>query len=680
MKTFPLNFPVFPLRAASVRARFSLLSISIAAIGSSVGNLGWAGEVQLLDTLVVTATRLPAKVVDQPVNITVLTRADIERSSAISLPGLLATVVGIQVRSQDSSGNGSVDIRGFGVTGASNTQILLNGIKLNDNDLSSPRLTGIALENIVRIEIVKGGAVMYGGGVSGGVVNIITRQDVPGLQGNAALKAGSFHTREGVASLSWAEDGYSLGVEGRNFRTDGYRANSADRTLAGSVELGIAGTWGKLRLLAASERQDSRFAGARKVDPSKGIDQFSDDPTGTSTPNDWGKALASRIVLHGEGGEQALRWAFDVSRREKRIDSFFDYGFGYSAADRRETTETRVSPRVSMPLTLGGLASTLSAGLDWSRADLDRFSGSLTPSKRAGDGTLTTRALWLDYGVALSGATRLTIGLRRESASQQTSALKYDGSIARADRSDSPTAWQIGLRQQLSSDAALYAKAGRSFRLPNADELVDNDGLKPQTSLDLEAGLSWQAGAVQSRAAVYRMRLDNEIAFQPYVNGFGQNINLAPTQRQGVELETRWRGAEWDVAANVTWLDATFRSGVYGDIDVSGKRVPIVPRWLANIAVGWQVADTTRLDALLHSAGSSHLDNDQPNTGPKLEGFSTLDLKLSHRIGAWRLALAGENLADKKYAEYGVKSTFGPNYNLYPHQGRRWLLTGAVQF
>ena len=99
----------------------------------------------------------------------------------------------------------TIDLRGFGITGPSNTLVLINGRRLNDWDLPGFDLSTIARDSIERIEITRGnsGAVLYGDGAVGGVINIVTRNgaDLPN-QAQVEGGFGSFQTREGNVSAS----------------------------------------------------------------------------------------------------------------------------------------------------------------------------------------------------------------------------------------------------------------------------------------------------------------------------------------------------------------------------------------------------------------------------------------------------------------------------------------------
>src|SRR5258706_11106777 len=92
-------------------------------------------------------------------------------------------------------------MRGFGITGDQNTLVLLNGQRLNDIELTTIGWTAVPLDSIERIEILRGsGSVLYGGGATGGTVNIITRTPPPGA--SAAIiggLAGALRPQQGSA-------------------------------------------------------------------------------------------------------------------------------------------------------------------------------------------------------------------------------------------------------------------------------------------------------------------------------------------------------------------------------------------------------------------------------------------------------------------------------------------------
>ena len=123
----------------------------------------------------------------------------------------------------------TVDMRGFGANGASNTLVLINGRRLNDIDMAGVDFSAIPKNSIERIEITRGnsGAVLYGDGAVGGVINIITKTGV-GLPPSARIQGtfGSYNYVEGNVSANtppyssgnWASSAYANAVSAHGYR------------------------------------------------------------------------------------------------------------------------------------------------------------------------------------------------------------------------------------------------------------------------------------------------------------------------------------------------------------------------------------------------------------------------------------------------------------------------------
>src|SRR5690606_28975997 len=121
------------------------------ALASAQPSPDAAAPVPQLDTVTVTASRVPTDSGRQPVQVSVLTADQIEKSSATTVQDLLSTQSGIHVINMTGvAAQAQVDIRGFGVTGPGNTLILIDGIPQNNNDLSAPSLDTVPLDRIER--------------------------------------------------------------------------------------------------------------------------------------------------------------------------------------------------------------------------------------------------------------------------------------------------------------------------------------------------------------------------------------------------------------------------------------------------------------------------------------------------------------------------------------------------
>src|SRR2546426_3191738 len=131
--------------------------------------------------VIVTATRFPDSVLAAPVGVTVITSEDIRNSTATSVAEVLNKLGGVHTRINFlGTPDLPIDLRGFGVTGDQNSLVLLNGQRISENELAAARLTGIPLNAIERIEIVRGsGSVLYGGGATRGTLKNTTPTPPP---------------------------------------------------------------------------------------------------------------------------------------------------------------------------------------------------------------------------------------------------------------------------------------------------------------------------------------------------------------------------------------------------------------------------------------------------------------------------------------------------------------------
>ena len=176
-------FDYFPACGDAAGRRGSVMSplntVSTGALALLVGLPSFADET-MGEAIVVTATRFSDADPSVPSNISVITRQDIRNSPARSAPELLGSYAGVFVSQMGGGALGrdaTVDLRGFGSTATSNTLILVDGLRVNPVDMGTIIWSSIPLENVERIEIVRGsGSVLYGDGASGGVVNIITNK------------------------------------------------------------------------------------------------------------------------------------------------------------------------------------------------------------------------------------------------------------------------------------------------------------------------------------------------------------------------------------------------------------------------------------------------------------------------------------------------------------------------
>lgn len=661
------------------------------------------------EDIVVSASRFAEPFPERPLDVTVINRDEIERSTARSLPELLGRRAGFAVR--DLFGNGSagatLDLRGFGASAEQNLLVLLDGRPLNDPDLSGVQWATLPLAEVERVELLRGGSVQWGAGAVAGVVNIITRKPRPGAaHGALSLAAGSWDSVEGRASASVGGERAALRVNAGGLRGDGWRENNRNETETASAELSWQGEGTRLAVRAALDRQDLRLPGPRTVQPSAGVDELSSDPRGSGTPLDWssrdGNHLAADLEARTAIGELAL----GLGWRDKTQVSYFDFG-GFPDYREAGLDLLSLTPRLKLRHSLFGTEHALVAGVDlyWWDYDLDTSNAPdniARPINRV-HAEQRNLGLWLQDSVLLAPATRLTLGARSE-RQEIEGRDHYDpgapgagfGSAApAADEDYSEPSWEVALSHALRPGLALRGRIGRAVRFANVDEIYEFSPtftrefqlLRPQTSVGGDLTVDWQGGGYALRATVFRIDTEDEIHLDPYSTGIG-NTNLPPARRQGLELEAKLepRRGLW-LAAAYGYVDARFREGVLPggpftavNVDIAGRRVPLVPRHRASAEATLALTPQTLLGASVVWFDRQFMDNDEGNTlGTRIPSYAVADLRLTHRVDALSLSAAVHNLFDRDYYNYAVRSQFvADRYNAYPLPGRSFVLEAAL--
>jgi iron complex outermembrane recepter protein len=660
----------------------------------------------------VEATRFPEAVRTLPASVTVLSAEDIAISAARTLPELLSQQVGIVAR--DFYGNNAavttVDLRGFGVTGQLNTLILVDGRRVTDIDLTSVQWAAIPLASIERVEILRGtGAVLYGDGATSGVINIVTRaprEQAPSL--DLYGRAATFRTREAQLFGSANAGPIALNASVHGFSSDGYRANNRNEqqntTLGARWNIGA--TAFDLRL--GADRQDLRLPGARRVQPSIGLDEYSSDPRGAQTPLDYASRDGERagLTISRRWRETDFSVGLDWRRKDQR--SFFDQGgFPASRADVLEVGS--LTPRLRVPFATAGWNHRLTLGVDWHdwrydsrRTDRPENLGQPINRLRV---KLQTRAIYAQDSIEATPVTQLTAGWRSERVRfEATDTLDptapgffFNTAAPPVNETQREHAWELGIRHQVAARTAVFARTGRSYRFVNVDEIYESDAffsaqfqvLRPQHAHTNDVGAEWRSDRWWLRGTLFRNRVTDEIHLDPFTTGVG-NTNLPPSRRQGVELEARWQATQdLRFSAAYAYTDARFLEGVLAGspfamgtgLGVAGKRVPLVPRHKWNASFSWSLPAQMLLSGALSAVSRQFMDNDEPNTlGTEIPRYAVADLKLARRFAWGRLAFAVNNLFDSHYYTYAVRSAFvADRYAVYPLPGRTFALTAELR-
>lgn len=660
---------------------FGLSSFALQLLLLAAGSCGAqtrspiAPEQALMLTPVLVSSSRFAECVDRaPVGAIVISAEQIRESGADNVNQAIRSIAGVAGR-QNSYGTSdfSLDLRGFGASAERNMVILIDGVRLSENDASVALLSSIAIETVERIEIVRGGSsVLYGEGATAGTIQIITRraQHQEGSEGSRSrgtvvADAGSFGQRGLRLALVREQQGWSLDVNADRRQTDNYRDNNRLRQENVSGGLQWADDSRRIGLRIESLDQHYGTAGALTMA------QYQDNPRSSFTPDDYGATRMNRAVLSAQQRMGGFELAAQLSQRDKTYYAHTVGSFGISDYATRSRT-TQFAPRLRYTADIGTWHNELVTGFDVAESARQAAS---TASLAAG--VQRSRALYARNEIRRGGGgggARLAFGIRRETFDQRSTdplALNQNNNYA---QSQALTAWDVAGSVAPLPRTILFAKVGRSYRVANIDEngftVQPGQILRAQTSDDLAFGAT--LGASASRHALtltlFQHHLRNEIMYDPTIanpatGGNGANVNLDPTLRRGVELEMRSQlTASFALSASFQHVDARFRAGAN-----AGKEVVLTPRNTASARLNWNHG-LQSARAGVQWVASQRYGNDFANTcAARMPSYVTVDARYALRLAKWELALSGTNLGNRNY----YSQAYGCASGIYPASGRQ---------
>ncbi len=156
---------------------------------------------ELMDVEVVSVSRRAGPISAAAAAVFVLTREDLRRSGATTIPEALRLVPGLQVARIDAN-KWAISARGFNGRFANKLLVLLDG-----RTVYTPLFSGVLwdvqdtlLEDVERIEVIRGpGATLWGANAVNGVINILTRAATD-TQGTLVSAGGGSEERGFIAA------------------------------------------------------------------------------------------------------------------------------------------------------------------------------------------------------------------------------------------------------------------------------------------------------------------------------------------------------------------------------------------------------------------------------------------------------------------------------------------------
>jgi iron complex outermembrane receptor protein len=184
-------------------------------------------------TVIVTAARQNIPLRDNPAATTVIQARDLaSMPRGVAAEEALAGVPGVRVDNQADGERVHISIRGQGVlteSGIRGIKVLMDGLPLNDPTGVAPDLFDVDWSTVDHLEVLRGpAAALYGGGGSGGVINIVTRDggSAP-ARGLASGQAGSYGFYKSLAEGGGTIGNANYRVSMSHTTSDGWRQHTS---------------------------------------------------------------------------------------------------------------------------------------------------------------------------------------------------------------------------------------------------------------------------------------------------------------------------------------------------------------------------------------------------------------------------------------------------------------------
>lgn len=590
-------------------------SLLLAAAGiATAAQAASRNDIDNLPETVVTATRTETVRSELANATTVFTREDIENLQVRTLPELLKTAPGLDITENGGYGKQtSIFMRG---TNSDHILVLIDGIKAGSVTSGSAAFQYLPIDQIERVEIIRGPASsLYGSEAIGGVIQIFTRKGAqtgkPAITFDAG--AGSFDTfnTAGTVSGKWRNSWYSLGAS--HINSQGIDARQPTTGLFGIDEPDRDGYYNTGLNARAGHRFDNNAEIEAFFMRSFGRTDFDGMPNKTQ--------FVTQTVGTAASFDLLANW-----RSTLRFGQTQDEGDSFSAASRFYSRFNTTRWNASW---LNRIALHADHQLTWGadyRVDEVQSSTAYLETSR------------YDVGVFGEWHSRLF------DAHFVNASLRWDENQAFGDSVTGNFGWRYNWRYGLSA----FASFGNAFKAPTFNQLYypnyGNPNLKAEKSTTLEAGLAGSHDRFSWEVRAYHTDIDDLIAIFPV-----ENVDKA--QIDGLEGELSSRIFGWQNKLSMGLLHPVDRN---------------TNRRLARRAEQTLSYDLSKafgaLDVGAHVLAQGSRFDDRANLN-EVAGFVTFDLRAAYHIGKhWTVGAKLNNLLDKTYQTVDIYNNFGRNF------------------
>ncbi len=591
--------------------------------------------------LVVTADRMEVRREDVGRSIDSRTSEDFKEQESSSLVDSLQTIPG--VRSQNLGGPGSpgtslVEIRGFRSSG---TQLLLNGLRLNDpssiSGIADTFFAFLTTNDLRGVEVLRGGnGTLYGSDGQAGSVNMLTEMPKAGVNSKLLFRGGSYSTFEESAQISaGGEDGGMITTVTRIDSEGLNHDRNYENTTVSSVgeyklseEIKLTPIF---RMVVAKNSLDANPALSSDGKLVTNLPSENNHSTaqafhyGLTTEYHPAEEFTSKLSIYANNTIRSYYFEFD--------------GFGSDSDFKGNSFNIDWQNSLAIP----ELASTLIAGAEYEHQDYRTITGNPDDDEGTQDRYavfVKNRVSLLDRMLELNAGARLT----HISAIDRTLPIFEASGVFKC-----PV---VGTR--------VHSSVSQGFRAPSLFETqgklvnfttgvvdtVGNRSLKPEESLSFDAGVTQPLFDKRLEADVtfFNLASDNTILFDfskpAYLNGGGGET----------------QGLEYSIAAlPVDWLNLRAAYTYLGKADVGGERLQRRPHNVFAIAstvnlgfANWYTELRYRDSQRIEFFGAEDTFKEDP--------FTILNTAITVPVSnSVELFVRGDNLFDTQYTDAGYR-------------------------
>lgn len=565
----------------------------------------------ILDLVVVTASRLDQPLTDTIAHTTVITQKDIRESQAVDLPSLLRREAGFEFVQNGGIGtSSSIFMRGGD---GRQTLILIDGVRVGSATLGTTSIEHVMLDQVDRVEIVRGNvSALYGASAIGGVIQIFTKQGYGAPRAEARAMAGSRGTNRVSGGYSGSVDDTRFSLNVSRFQTNGFSAidtRQAPRANPDNDGYRNESFSGQLsqHLAAGHEIGLRAYQSAGKVE----FDSAFGTPTDLHNLDD----TLSSYALYSENQFTSLwKSRFTIAQGADKSTSFTNG----ATTGRFNTENMQYLWQNDFSVAKGHVVT---AGLERQQQRVDSTTVYQVTGRNVNSAVLA-------YSGRLN-AHQLQASIRRDNYSD------FGGADT----------WLMGYGYEINPRWKLTAMRSNAFTAPTFNQLFfpgfGNPSLQPEKALSNELGLQYAADTHLLRLALFRTEYRNLIQSVAVAPGVFQSLNIGQARVEGAELSYTGQFDGWDVRASLTAQDPINTP--------TGAQLRRRGKTFGNLSVnttlsGWRLGAETII-------GSSRPDNDIVSGAPvTLGGYTVVNLTARYPLAkSTFIAVRLENAFDEHY-------------------------------